>query len=113
MTEQSTTTPARQLVTAYQAAKILNAILVANGRDEVPAQLVYQYAGKGYIYTYAVDGKKYVDLNGTLDNPNNSKGDFGPWMVKYLARKGITMGPSNSEQMSDKMQDTFALLAAK
>jgi hypothetical protein len=94
----------RNLVTGYAGAKILNAILTANGRDEVPAQLVYQYMSKGFIYTVELNGKKYIDLNGTQDDPKNSKGDFGPWMVKYLARKGIVL-----EQPADENENQEAL----
>lgn len=96
-----------EYVTCYQAAKILNAILVESGRDEVPTQLVYQYARKGYIRTYDVNDKTMVDLLGSYDNPNNSKGDFGPWMVKYLARKGVRYDTAGD--LADERKDTSEL----
>jgi hypothetical protein len=75
----------QELVTGFAAAKILNKILVANDRKPVPPQFIYQYMGKGYITSYEVNGKKFVDLNGEGDK------DFGAWLVGYLGRKGITV----------------------
>jgi hypothetical protein len=100
-----------QLATGYEAAKIINEILVASDRKPVPTQFVYQYMSKGFITTYETGkvntktgrGQKLVDLDGSGDK------DFPAWMVKYLGRKGITVDMTEVE--SEKI-DTAEMQSA-
>lgn len=109
----SETTGTRNLVTAYQAAKIINQILSENGYKEIPPQMVYQYVVKGYIFSYETGqintrtGKPVymVDLDGNnVSTKNPSHGDFGPWMVQYLAKRGITFDTTTVRDDTSELQ---------
>ena len=63
-------------MTPYTAAKIVNATLKSEGlRKEIPPQMMYNYASKGYVETKIVDGKKRITEAG-----------LQKWLVGYIAK---------------------------
>ena len=87
-----TTTVTENLVSPYRATKILNEILRSADVKEIPPQMMYQYAKKGYITSQIVNGKIYFDVTAT-----ESEKDFGKWMMTYLSKKGIVLTDETEE----------------
>lgn len=85
MSENTTVSP-------YQAAKLVNAILVEVGLKEIPPQMMYNYTKKGYIPS--VDKKIKVE-------------DLHEWTTKYLAKKGIVLDTEETE--SEVHEDQLSL----
>ena len=81
------------MISPYKAAQVLNEILRANDVAEIPPQMIYNYVKKGVLRTYEIDGRKYVDENGT-----DTK-DFAQWAIRYCTKKGIVLvdEPTNTE----------------
>jgi hypothetical protein len=74
------------MISPYAATKIVNRFLTEAGLNPIPPQMMYQYSKKGYILsTRDESGKIRFDETGTDEK------DFGPWLVKYLTKKGITV----------------------
>jgi hypothetical protein len=70
-------------VTPYAAAKIVNAALAAAGVDkQLPPQMFYNYAKKGYIPT---------DAAGKI-----SPADLEAWLAKYLAKQGVVVATQDA-----------------
>ena len=73
------------MLSPYQAAKLINAVLAEANLPSIPPQMMYNYttarikAGKAtLIGTVVVDGKVYVTEQG-----------LNEWLAKYLAKKGV------------------------
>lgn len=63
-------------LTAYAASKIVNDVLDEQGLNKtIRPQMIYNYVSKGYIKSYQVDGKTYVDVE-----------DFGRWLKEYVEK---------------------------
>lgn len=77
-------------MTPYAAAKIVNAALLEHGLDiQIPPQMMYNYARKGYIQTVEVDGRNQIVLEG-------EKG-LSEWLQKYLTKKGVKFEDETEE----------------
>lgn len=73
----TTTATTSATYTAYAAAKLVNLELAKLGLPNIPAQMIYNYVGKGYIKsTVNGEGKKVV-----------SEADLATWFVGYVEKK--------------------------
>lgn len=83
-------------MTPYQAAKIVNARLVAEGIDkEIPPQMMYNYAKKNMIVSVLVEGRQRITQDGLQS-----------WLTKYIAK--LTKTTTQTEESNiDENQTTL------
>lgn len=64
------------MMTGYEVAKKVNQLLTGAGLKAIPAQMVYNYMGKGYIRTVEVNGQSLVTVE-----------DAAAWADKYVSKR--------------------------
>ena len=82
---ETTATVATDGLTAYAAAKAVNAVFEAHGLEKrIPTQMMYNYT------TARVNAKKEPFIAVTDDGRISAEG-LKTWMTKYFAKQGIEL----------------------